>query len=322
MKEFRPCCSSLASLRRGRSEHRRRDRLDPTHSRLQTLDLGGVIASWRNGFLLGPGMAERSVRIASWNANGLRAAARKGFAAWLEASGAAIVGVQEVRARAEQLPQSLVDCARWHLHVTSAERAGYSGVALFSRQPPDAIQSTLGVPELDAEGRLQVARFGALTVVNGYFPNGNGKERDNSRIPFKLDFYRRLFDALEPLRARGTPVLVMGDFNTAHREIDLARPQQNRKTSGFRPEERAELDRWLSNGWSDTFRHFETGPGHYTWWSQRLGVRARNVGWRIDYVLASTAAMPHLRGATIHADVQGSDYCPISVDLDSRIFEA
>jgi len=118
----------------------------------------------------------------------------------------------------------------------------------------------------------------------------------------------------------GKRVLVMGDFNTAHHEIDLARPRQNRRTSGFLPEERRELDRWLAAGWVDTFRRFESGPGHYTWWSQRLGVRTKNVGWRIDYVLASPAAMPFVRRAFIHSEVKGSDHCPIGIDLAVEAF--
>lgn len=260
-----------------------------------------------------------TMRIVSWNVNGLRAAARKGFVDWLDASQAEIVGVQEVRARPEQLPKAIAEHPEWHVSVSPAERPGYSGVGLFSRNAPDAVQASIDDPDIDAEGRLQLARFGDLLVVNGYFPNGNGKNRDNSRIPYKLGFYRTLFDALEPMCARGDSILVMGDFNTAHREIDLARPKQNRETSGFRPEEREELDRWLCAGWVDTFRHFEKGEGHYTWWSQRFGVRARNIGWRIDYVLASPGAMDHVRSASIHADVQGSDHCPISVDVDPKI---
>ena len=179
------------------------------------------------------------------------------------------------------------------------------------------METSLGDEAFDAEGRLQIARWGALTIANVYFPNGSGKNRDNSRIPFKLDFYRRLFEVLEPAFAAGEPVLVMGDFNTAHRPIDLARPKQNEKTSGFCPEERAELDRWLQAGWVDTFRAAHPdAEGHYTWWSQRGDVRARNVGWRIDYVLASPALAPLVTDAFILPDVQGSDHCPLGVEID------
>jgi len=265
-------------------------------------------------------MPPAQVRILSWNVNGLRACASKGFERVLHGSRAEIVGLQEVRARPEQLPPALRDPPRWHTRFHAAERPGYSGVALYTRRPPDAIETSLGVPAFDREGRLQLARFGRLVVANVYFPNGNGKERDNSRVPFKLDFYRALFDTLERLRRSGRRVLVMGDFNTAHREIDLARPRENRETSGFLPEERAELDRWLARGWIDTLRRFDPAPERYSWWSQRFGVRARNVGWRIDYVLASPAAMRFVRHAFLQPQVKGSDHCPVGVDVDPEIF--
>jgi exodeoxyribonuclease-3 len=259
------------------------------------------------------------VRIVSWNVNGLRSVLDKGFRPWLGRSRAHIVGVQEVRAREDQLGEHARGWRGWHRHFVAAERPGYSGVGLFSRRPPDEVVTSLGHREIDAEGRFQMARFGKLLVVNAYFPNGSGKERDNGRIPFKLSFYRRVFSLLEPEVRRGAAVLVMGDLNTAHREIDLARPKQNVKTSGFTPEERAELDRWIGAGWIDSFRRYHPGPGHYSWWSQRFGVRDGNVGWRIDYVLASPGAGPHLRGAFIHAHVTGSDHCPVGVDVDDAI---
>jgi exodeoxyribonuclease-3 len=261
------------------------------------------------------------LRLVSWNVNGLRACARKGFGEWLAGESAEIVAVQEIRARRSQLPSELAPPAGWHLEVHPAERPGYSGVGLFSRRPPDALETTLGERRFDREGRLQIARFGRLVVVNAYFPNGNGRDRDLSRIPYKLAFYRRLFRRLEAWKKAGEPVLVMGDFNTAHRAIDLARPRENRENSGFRPEERRELDRWMRSGWVDTFRRFEPGEGHYTWWSQRKGVRERNVGWRIDYVLASPAAAEHVRAAAIHPEVEGSDHCPVSVEVDRGVLE-
>ena len=256
------------------------------------------------------------MRVVSWNVNGLRACAKKGFVESLRRSGADIVGLQEVRAFAEQLPDEVRNLDGWHVHSSPAERPGYSGVALFSRQPPTRIETSLGEPRFDVEGRLQIARFDRLTVINAYFPKGSGKERDNSRVPYKLDFYRAVFDRAQKLRRR-QPVLVIGDYNTAHREIDLARPKDNVKNSGFLPEERAELDRLFEAGWVDTFRRQHPGEsGHYSWWSQRGGARARNVGWRIDYVLASPAAMKRVRDAFIWPAVMGSDHCPIGVDLD------
>jgi exodeoxyribonuclease-3 len=258
------------------------------------------------------------MRVASWNVNGLRSIAGKGFLEWLRRSGADVVGVQETRCTPDQVPADLRPRG-WHTHFVCAKRPGYSGVGMYSRRPLDGVTSALGVRTLDAEGRLQIAKIGRLTIANVYFPNGSGVTRDNSRVPFKLRFYRRLRDALEPARAAGEPILVMGDFNTAPHEIDLARPKTNRSTSGFLPVERRELARWIDLGWIDTFREFEKGGGHYTWWSQRYGVRERNVGWRLDLVLASPGAMRFVRGAAIHPEVKGSDHCPVSVDLDDRI---
>jgi len=261
----------------------------------------------------------KQLKIYSWNVNGLRACAKKGFLDWLGRARGQIVGLQEVRALHEQLPNEVASPPRWHTHFSAAERKGYSGVALYSRQAADHVSTTLGESRFDIEGRLQIAKFGALTIANGYFPNGSGKNRDHSRVPYKLDFYRALFDRLESARSRGEPILVMGDFNTAHEEIDLARPKTNHGTSGFLPVERQELDRWLRSGWTDTFRHLHQEPEQYTWWSQRFGVRERNVGWRIDYILASEGAMPFLKRAQIHSQVMGSDHCPISVTVDAAI---
>lgn len=252
----------------------------------------------------------------SWNVNGLRACDRAGFREQLRRLRPDVLGVQEVRALPEQLDPALRRPRGFHTSFVAAERRGYSGVGLFSRRAPDAVRTSLGEPRFDREGRVQIARFGRLVVANVYFPNGNGKQRDNSRVPYKLAFYRRLFEVLQAHRRAGQRVLVMGDLNTAHEDIDLARPRSNRGTSGFLPEERAELRRWLDAGWIDTFRAFEPGPGHYSWWSQRRGVRERNVGWRIDYVLASPAAMRYVRHAFIHPEVRGSDHCPVGVVLD------
>jgi len=263
-----------------------------------------------------------TLRVLSWNVNGLRSVASKGFSSFLSGlcdSGPHILGVQETRATETDLEDSLRGPTGFHCHFVSAERKGYSGVALYSTLRPDSVEITLGQPEFDVEGRYQLARFGELWLVNAYFPNGSGKERDNSRIPYKLEFYRRVFERLEAERLAGRPILVMGDFNTAHREIDLARPKENRKTSGFCEEERAEFDRWIRAGWVDTFRAFEPAGGHYSWWSQRFGVRAKNIGWRIDYVLASAAAMRFVRRAFLWTSVFGSDHCPVGIEIDQQV---
>lgn len=260
-------------------------------------------------------------RVYSWNVNGIRAATKKGLDRWVEQSNAEIIGLQEVRADLASIPEEILALKDYQQHYVAAEKKGYSGVGMLSRRKPDRLDTSLGEERFDSEGRLQVARFGRLVVANGYFPNGSGKNRSNDRVPYKLDWYRALFERVEKWRRGGYRVLVMGDYNTAHKDIDLARPKDNRKTSGFLAEEREELDCWIEAGWIDTFRAFEPGPDHYSWWSQRFGVRAKNIGWRIDYILASPSAMPFVRNAFIEPDTLGSDHCPIGVDVDPAIFD-
>ena len=239
----------------------------------------------------------------SWNVNGLRACARKGFLDWLGTSRAQIVGLQETKARAEQLTTELRRPSRWYTAFSSGERPGYSGVGLYSRLKPAWVQTSLGEHRFDAEGRLQLALFGKLLVANVYFPKGSGSKRDNSRVPYKLDFYRALFGQVDQAREAGYRVIVMGDFNTAPQPIDLARPKQNVRNSGFLPEECEELQRWLDAGWVDTFRALHPDTVRYSWWRQAFNARERNVGWRIDLVLASEAAMQFVERAFIATDV-------------------
>ena len=193
------------------------------------------------------------MRIVSWNVNGLRACAKKGFLDFLDRSQADVVCLQEVRAFEDQLEARVRAPEGWHTAFSPAERPGYSGVAVYSRMPPSRVETKLGVPEYDVEGRLLIAHYGRMAVASVYFPKGSGKDRDNSRVPYKLGFYRALFDRVQQLKKRG-PVFVTGDYNTAHTEIDLARPKTNKKSSGFLPEERDEMTRWLDAGWVDTFR--------------------------------------------------------------------
>lgn len=261
-----------------------------------------------------------SFSVVSWNVNGIRSAVRQGFMNWLKGCTADVVALQEVRADAAAIPPEIMRLRRWTRNFQAADRKGYSGVGLLSLGKPSSVETSLGIEEFDVEGRCQIARFGALWLVNSYFPNGNGKNRDNSRVPYKLAYYQRLRDTLRPAFDRGEPIVVVGDFNTAHQEIDLARPKQNRKTSGFLDEERAELSEWLKEGWVDSFR--STHPeeeGRYTWWSQRFGVREKNVGWRIDYILLSPGAAPFLKEAAIYSSTKGSDHCPIGVTLDAKV---
>lgn len=260
------------------------------------------------------------MRIASWNVNGIRSVVEKGFVRWLDRSGADVVALQETRALLEEVPPEVAQHRRYaHAHFAHADRRGYSGVGLLSRHPFESVERSIGAKRFDVEGRLLLAKLGRLRIVTGYFPNGSGKDRDNGRVPYKLAFYRRLFRVLEPALDAGEPIVVLGDFNTAPAEIDLARPKENEKTSGFLPEERKELSRWLRAGWVDSFRAFEKEGGHYSWWSQRYGVRERNIGWRLDLALVSPGAAPYLVGASIEKHVLGSDHCPITVELDDAV---
>lgn len=256
------------------------------------------------------------MRVLSWNVNGLRACVRKGFLDFMAGSRADVIALQEVRAFPEQLDDVVRSPNGWHASFSPAKRPGYSGVAIYSRTKPDKVETSLGEARFDDEGRFIVAHFGRTAVASVYFPKGDGPNRDNSRVPYKLDFYRAVFDRIQVLRRRG-PVLVTGDYNTAHRDIDLARPRQNVKNSGFLPEERAELERWIGAGWVDSFRRLNPdAEGCYTWWRQAGGARERNVGWRIDYILVSPAVASRIRNAFILPDVTGSDHCPVGVDMD------
>ena len=254
------------------------------------------------------------MRVLSWNVNGLRACVRKGFLEVLDATGADIMGIQEVRAFPHQLESGVREPQGWHASFSPAERPGYSGVGLYSKVAPDAVETSLGEAKFDVEGRFLLARFGRTSIATVYFPKGNGKDRDNSRVPYKLDFYAAVFKRIQAARRYG-PVFIVGDYNTAHEEIDLARPGTNRKSSGFLPEERAEFTRWLNAGWVDMFRQqHRDEAGHYSWWRQWGGAKEKNVGWRIDYVLCSPSAAKQVRRSFILRDVEGSDHCPVGVE--------
>lgn len=257
------------------------------------------------------------MRIVSWNVNGLRALIKKNvFPDFLQQSGSDIVALQETRALESQIPQESRTPLGWFSYFSSATRLGYAGVALYSRTPAHEVIRNLPDEKFNNDGRFLLCRFNDIWVTSIYFPNGSGKNRDNSRVPYKLDFYRSTKSMLDQLNTN-EKVFVAGDFNTAHTRIDLARPDSNAKTSGFLPSERAELDNWIYHDWIDLFRRQHPGEtGHYTWWRQWGGSRANNVGWRIDYILASPRAAHITTEAFIWPRVLGSDHCPIGVDFD------
>lgn len=258
--------------------------------------------------------------ILSWNVNGIRALHKKGFLNWLSETRPDILCLQETKAEAGQLPVEVAQAEGYHTYWHSAEiKKGYSGTALLSREAPLSVQFGLGLPEFDQEGRTIIAEYPGFTLINCYFPNGS---RDHSRVPFKLAFYEAFLAKCEELRAQGQTVIFCGDINTAHREIDLAHPKTNQKTTGFLPEERAWMDRLTAAGYVDTFRHFYPDlAGQYTWWSVVTQSRAKNVGWRLDYFFIATEGLDRVEDAFILPEVPGSDHCPVGVRLkivDSR----
>lgn len=252
------------------------------------------------------------MRLVSWNVNGIRACAEKGFLDWLKAAAPDVVCLQETRATPDQLDRKLRLPRGYHATWFPAEKLGYSGVATLSRAPHEVVRAGLN-PRFANEGRTLVTRHGDITVINGYFPNG---QRDHGRVPFKLDYTRAVLEYAEMLRAAGQRVIICGDVNTAHDEIDLRNARGNRNTTGFLPEERAALDEYVAAGWVDSFRALHPGePNRYTWWSNQPGCRERNVGWRIDYHFVAPELWPRVLAADIHAEVLGSDHCPIQLTL-------
>ncbi|MER2600300.1 MAG: exodeoxyribonuclease III [Caldilineales bacterium] len=250
--------------------------------------------------------------LISWNVNGARAVYKKGFMDWLAAANADIVCLQEVRAEPEQLPADLRHPAGYHAFWNpSRSKRGYSGVGLLTRELPQRVEMGLGIEEFDCEGRTLIAEYDDFVLLNSYFPNGG---RDHTRVPYKLAFYDAFLSKCAALRATGKPLIFCGDVNTAHREIDLARPRENVGVTGFLPEERAWLDAVTAAGYVDTFRYlYPDLTEQYTWWHQVSFARQRNVGWRIDYFFVSPDLLPRVTDAFIHMDVMGSDHCPVGV---------
>ena len=254
------------------------------------------------------------MKLYSWNVNGIRAAQKKGFLDWLHAEQPDILAIQETKAQPQQLDDELREPEGYHVWWGSAERKGYSGVALFSKTEPRDIKMGLGISKFDSEGRTIIAEYDDFTLMSTYLPNGG---RDHKRVPFKLEYKAAFLAYANALRENGKAVVMTGDINTAHNEIDLARPKSNTRTTGFLRIERDWLDEFVAQGYIDTWRHLNPEvEGGYSWWSMRGGAREKNVGWRIDYFYISPDLLDKMSGADIHADVLGSDHCPISLTLD------
>ena len=252
------------------------------------------------------------MKLISWNINGVRAAVKKGLLDWLESEKPDILCLQETKAHKEQLTSEILEDHGYHTYWHSGEKKGYSGVATFSREEPLYVQEGLGIEKYDIEGRVLLTEHENFLLYNIYFPNG---QKDEMRLQYKLDFYDDLLPIINEQVESGHNVIVTGDWNTAHHPIDLARPKENVKTSGFMPVEREKLDIYVENGWVDTFRMFHDEGDRYSWWSYRFGVRERNVGWRIDYFFVNEGFLDNVKDADIHDEIIGSDHCPVSLEL-------
>jgi exodeoxyribonuclease-3 len=273
------------------------------------------------------------MRILSWNVNGIRAVEKRGFVSWVREESPDILCLQETKANPGQLSPELLSPrdkagAPYFSYWASAKRAGYSGVAIYSRTEPLELKF-LGVPEFDDEGRVLEAVFKDFTLISAYFPNSQDA---GARLGYKLAFCEAILKHCDSLtaggnakgaargaasgKASGRHVVLCGDYNIAHTPIDLARPKENEGNAGYLPEERAWMDVFTAAGYVDTFRHFHAGQGgHYSWWSYRAGARERNVGWRIDYHCVDRAFLPQVKSSVIRPDVLGSDHCPVQIEL-------
>jgi len=259
------------------------------------------------------------MKIISWNVNGIRAAQKKGFAQWLLNCGADVVCVQETKASPSQLDDELLQVKdlsgnQYKSFFSSAKKPGYSGTAIYSKDAPDKIE-LLGNELFDDEGRVTSAFYGNLAVVSAYFPNS---QDGGKRLEYKLAFCDAIFSYCKNLVAQKIDVVLCGDYNIAHKPIDLANPKSNEGNAGFLPEERAWMDTFTQGGFVDTFRHFCDEPKQYTWWSYRFHAREKNIGWRIDYHCVNENFLPRVKSSTILADVMGSDHCPIELVIDDE----
>lgn len=248
--------------------------------------------------------------ILSWNVNGLRAVQKAGFLDWLRAASPEILCLQETRVLPEELNDGLLKPFGYESYWNPAQKKGYSGTATYSRIAPIAVRE-MGDAEYDNEGRLQVLEFPDFTLLNGYWPNSQDERK---RLDYKVSYVKGVTKLANKLRKAGKQVILCGDFNIAHTEIDLARPKENENSPGYYIEEREAMTHFLKQGYVDTFRHFNKEPGQYTWWSYRTRGRERNVGWRLDYHCVSEEFMPRVKRAWILSDVMGSDHCPVGIE--------
>ena len=253
------------------------------------------------------------MKIISWNVNGIRAVAKKNFFEDFKTLAPDILCLQETKAQDHQVAEALSPITNYHIYSNSAEKKGYSGTAILSRTKPLSVSRDIGIAEFDTEGRVLCLEYEGFFLIDVYVPNSGSELK---RLDYRQDWDLAFFNYLKNLEKK-KPVIVCGDFNVAHKAIDLARPKPNyNKSAGFMQEEIDGMDRYTKNGLIDTFRHFYPDTSEkYSWWSYRAGARGNNVGWRIDYFLASEALIPSIKNAAILHDVMGSDHCPVKIEV-------
>jgi exodeoxyribonuclease-3 len=252
------------------------------------------------------------MKIYSWNVNGIRAVQKKGFVDWVLSEKPDILCLQETKAQKEQLDDEILNIEGYTSYFYAAEKKGYSGVAVYTRVEPASYSHGMGIEKYDTEGRVQVLDYGEFVLINAYFPNG---QMSDERLQYKLDFNETMLKFCNSLVEKKKNVILCGDYNTAHNEIDLKHPKANQERSGFLSIEREWIDRFIANGYVDTFRELYPDLVKYSWWSYRMNARKSNAGWRIDYFFVSKGFMNRVIDAQILNEVMGSDHCPVLLEI-------
>jgi len=261
---------------------------------------------------------DKIIRLVSWNVNGIRAQHRKGLLDFIKKAGSFMYCFQETKAVKDQLPDELLNIKGYQSYFSSPVKRGYSGVCTYSRVEPSRVIHDTGIKDIDDEGRVVGTVFGDIIIFNVYFPNGGDLKK---RLDYKLDFYDHFLEMIEDYRKQGYHIIFCGDVNTAHKEIDLARPGPNKNNTGFLPVERAWIDRVVNLGYIDTFRRFNREPDNYTWWDYKTRARERNVGWRLDYFFVSEELGRYISDAYIMKDIMGSDHCPVALEIPASLLK-
>lgn len=253
------------------------------------------------------------MKIITYNLNGIRAAVNRGFYEWLEKESPDVLCVQETKAQPDQIDVLKFKELGFDSYIHSANKKGYSGVAIFAKIVPDLIRAGIDIPEFDSEGRLLRVDFGDITLINSYFPSGT---MGDVRQSIKMKYLSAFQDFINKLKKERPNIIVSGDFNICHKEIDISKPENKKGVSGFLPEEREWVTGFLNSGFVDSFRHFDPSPGKYTWWSYRARAREKNLGWRIDYHMVTDSLKPRLKIAGILHEVYMSDHCPAVIEIE------